>query len=628
MRPTQYTTDLKPSNWSSLTDLIPYLFEYRLRVGAALLCLIAAKVASVGLPFILKNIVDQLNNDVLSTPAANNSLSTESLIIVPLALLLAYGLVRFSNVLFGELRDTLFGRVTERAMRRIGYKVFAHLHSLDLAFHLNRRTGGLSRDMERGVSGISFLMRFMVFNIIPTFLEIGLVVGLLAWNYDNGFALIVLISVIAYISFSVIATEWRTQYVRQANIAESRSSTRSVDSLLNFETVKYFTNEQYEAHHYDKELADWESARRRNRLTLFALNAGQAFIIAAATTSAMILAANNVAQATMTLGDFVLINALMMQIFIPLNFLGFVYREMKGSMANIEAMFALLKEQPSVQDSENAKPLSLQSKNEIDPSLDQSTPSSPTLHSANIEFKDVSFSYHPDRKILDKVNFTVNANQKLAIVGSSGSGKSTIIKLLFRFYDIASGEILIDGQNIKNVTQESLRKVIGIVPQDTVLFNTSIFENIRYGDVTASDEAIWAAIRMAHLEDFIHQLPDGENTMVGERGLKLSGGEKQRVAIARTVLKRPPIMVFDEATSSLDSRSEQSILKAMDEIANNHTSLVIAHRLSTIIDADAILVLDQGRVVEQGTHKELLAQKGKYSKMWEIQQQDRENVTS
>lgn len=608
MRPTNSSVNIKEVSWTSLKDLVPYLFEFKLRIVLALLCLVAAKVASVGLPFILKNIVDKLNGQtdkaLASSDTAASSLLTEPLLIVPLALLVAYGLVRFSNVLFGELRDTLFGRVTERAMRRIGYKVFAHLHALDLAFHLNRRTGGLSRDIERGVQGISFLMRFMIFNIIPTFLEIGMVIGLLAWNYDNGFAFIVLFSVLAYIGFSVVGTEFRTKFIREANIAESRSSTRSVDSLLNFETVKYFTNEEYESKHYDSELAEWENAKRRNRLTLFGLNGGQSFIIAMATTSAMILAASHVVDKTMTLGDFVLINALMMQIFVPLNFLGFVYREMKGSMANIEAMFALLKEKPAIADSDNAKPL--------------------VLSSGSIEFNNVNFAYQKERPILTGVSFTLPAKQKLAIVGSSGSGKSTIMKLLFRFYDIQSGTILIDGQDIKEVTQASLRRAIGVIPQDTVLFNTSILENIRYGDVDASDSEVRDAIRMAHLDDFINQLPDGENTMVGERGLKLSGGEKQRVAIARTLLKRPPIMVFDEATSSLDSRSEQSILRAMDEIVSNHTSIVIAHRLSTIVDADTIIVIDKGQIAEQGTHNTLLQAEGKYAQMWKIQQQDGE----
>ncbi|MCH1487580.1 MAG: ABC transporter ATP-binding protein/permease [Pseudomonadales bacterium] len=592
MRPSR--SDLTPTSasWSSLTDLLPYLLEFRLRIAIALVCLVAAKLASVGLPFVLKDIVDQLDTKTSQT----------ALLVLPLSLLLAYGIVRFANVLFGQLRDTLFGRVTERAMRRVGYKVFAHLHALDLAFHLDRRTGGLSRDIERGVNGISFLMRFMVFNIVPTFLEFGLVIGLLAWNYEPAFALIVFVAVVAYIGFSVVATEWRTRFIREVNLAESRSSTRSIDSLINFETVKYFTNEQYESDHYDTELANWENARRRNRLTLFALNAGQTLIIAIATTLAMILAGANVVDGTMTIGDFVLINAMMIQVFVPLNFLGFVYREMKSSLANIEAMFALLKIEAKVKDLPHAKSL--------------------VAHNAKIEFTNVSFAYQPEREILHKVNFALEPRQKLAIVGSSGSGKSTIMKLLFRFYDCTSGSISIDGQNINSVSQSSLRAAIGVVPQDTVLFNASIFDNIRYGRVDASDDDVWEAIRMAHLYDFIERLPEREKTRVGERGLKLSGGEKQRVAIARAVLKRPPIMIFDEATSSLDSQSEQSILAAIAEIAREHTSIVIAHRLSTIVDADSIVVLEQGQLIEQGTHAQLLRQGGKYLEMWTIQQKD------
>ena len=592
MRPSR--SDLAPTSasWSSLTDLLPSLLAFRLRIAIALVCLVAAKLASVGLPFVLKDIVDQLDTKTSQT----------ALLVLPLSLLLAYGIVRFANVLFGQLRDTLFGRVTERAMRRVGYKVFAHLHALDLAFHLDRRTGGLSRDIERGVNGISFLMRFMVFNIVPTFLEFGLVIGLLAWNYEPAFALIVFVAVVAYIGFSVVATEWRTRFIREVNLAESRSSTRSIDSLINFETVKYFTNEQYESDHYDTELANWENARRRNRLTLFALNAGQTLIIAIATTLAMILAGANVVDGTMTIGDFVLINAMMIQVFVPLNFLGFVYREMKSSLANIEAMFALLKIETKVKDLPHAKSL--------------------VAHNAKIEFTNVSFAYQPERAILHKVNFALEPRQKLAIVGSSGSGKSTIMKLLFRFYDCTSGSISIDGQNINSVSQSSLRAAIGVVPQDTVLFNASIFDNIRYGRVDASDDDVWEAIRMAHLYDFIERLPEREKTRVGERGLKLSGGEKQRVAIARAVLKRPPIMIFDEATSSLDSQSEQSILAAIAEIAREHTSIVIAHRLSTIVDADSIVVLEQGQLIEQGTHAQLLRQGGKYFEMWTIQQKD------
>jgi len=583
--------NLENVDWSSLKQLVPFMTEYKGRIVLALLCLIGAKLASVGLPFILKRVVDQLNGESLGSESA--------LIIVPVALLVAYGLVRFSNVLFGELRDTLFGRVTERAMRRVGHKVFQHLHSLDLAYHLNRRTGGVSRDIERGVNGISFLMRFMVFNIVPTFVEIGMIMVLLFWNYSAWYALIVLISVVAYVGFSVIATEWRTETIRQMNSAESKSSTRSVDSLLNFETVKYFNNEAFEAQRYDENLADWEAARRKNRLTLFGLNGGQSLIISAAATASMVLAAYHVSQGVMTIGDFVLINALMMQIFVPLNFLGFVYREMKGSMANIDAMFALLKVESSVKDIPDASTMD--------------------VHDGAIKFDDVSFAYHSERPILEGVSFTVLPRQKVAIVGGSGSGKSTIMKLLFRFYDVSSGSIYIDGQDIAEVSQQSLRQAISVVPQDTVLFNASILENIQYGNVLASQEDVWAAIRMAYLDDFIQQLPDGAETQVGERGLKLSGGEKQRVAIARAILKQPKIMIFDEATSSLDSRAEQKILQAMERVRGDYTSVVIAHRLSTIVDSDLILVLEKGHIAEQGTHLELLELDGLYASSWRLQ---------
>lgn len=593
MRGQKTDVAFKDVNWQSLLTLVPYLLEFRGRILLALLCLVGAKLASVGLPFILKHIVDALD-----TP------QQALLYTLPLALLVAYGMVRFANVLFGELRDSLFGRVTERAMRRVGLKVFKHLHAMDLDFHLNRRTGGLSRDIERGVNGISFLMRFMVFNIGPTLLEIAMIVGLLLINYRVGFALIVVGAVVAYVSWSVYATEWRTRYIRMANLAESETSTRAVDSLLNYETVKYFTNEQHEAELYDRDLAGWEQARRKNRLTLFALNAGQAFIIAASMTSAMVLAAWDVSEQRMTLGDFVLINAFMMQIFMPLNLLGFVYREMKGSMANIEKMFDLLQRQPAVSDRRDAGEL--------------------VVSRGEIEFRNVSFHYQAERPILDDVGFVVGAHQKVAVVGSSGAGKSTLLKLLFRFYDVTGGDILIDGQSIQAVTQHSLRRCIGVVPQDTVLFNTSILENVRYGRIEASDEEVLHAIRLAHLDHFIAALPDGVNTLVGERGLKLSGGEKQRVAIARTILKKPPILVFDEATSSLDSRSEKSILKAIEEIAREQTSLVIAHRLSTIVDADKIVVLDKGRIIEQGSHQQLLAKQGKYAQLWLMQQRSSE----
>ena len=592
MRSMQTDVAMKDVNWAVLKSLLPYLSEFRGRLTLAITCLVLAKIASVGLPFILKHIVDDLDR----------AGGIAEQMAVPLGLLLAYGVVRFSNVLFGELRDTLFGRITERAMRRVGLEVFRHLHQLDLGFHLNRRTGGVSRDIERGTNGISFLLRFMVFNIVPTFIEIALVIGLLSWNYNGWFAVIVAIAVTLYVGYSVIATEWRTSFVREANRAESQSSTRAIDSLLNYETVKYFTNENYEAEHYDRELELWESARRKNRLSLFALNGGQSFIIAAAMTSAMVLAAVEVSKAHMTLGDFVLINAFMMQIFMPLNFLGFVYREMKGAMANIESLFKLLDIKPKVEDAPDATELQ--------------------VTEGTISFNEVAFHYHPEREILKGVSFTVPAKTKVAVVGSSGAGKSTLAKMLFRFYDVNSGAVTIDGQDVRSVTQHSLRQAIGVVPQDTVLFNTSIFENIRYGKSDASDEEVWQAIRMAHLEQFVTQLPKGVDTMVGERGLKLSGGEKQRVAIARTILKRPPIMVFDEATSSLDSHSEKSILQAIEEISSQQTSLVIAHRLSTIVNADNIIVLDGGRVVEQGRHSELLAKGGRYAHLWKVQQQE------
>jgi ABC-type transport system involved in Fe-S cluster assembly fused permease/ATPase subunit len=583
-------------NWHIIRIIWPYLMEYRNRVLLALGCLILAKLGNVVGPFILKYIVDALDSE------------KTQLIAAPIALVLAYGLARFANVLFGELRDTVFGHVTERAMRKIGIKVFRHLHNLDLDFHLNRRTGGLSRDIERGTTGISFLMRFFVFNIVPTFIEIFMVVGILLYNYGWGFALITLSAVLAYVWFSVAATEWRTKFVREANIADSASNNRAVDSLLNFETVKYFTNEEFEVQRYDYELEKWESARRKNRLSLFSLNGGQALIIAVAMTAMMWLATSRVAAGTMTLGDFVLINAFMIQLFLPLNFLGFVYREIKGSMANIEKMLQLLEITTSVDDRLEAK----------------------TLQPAawDIEFTDVSFSYRPDRKILNNVSFTIGAGQKVAVVGASGAGKSTLVKLLFRFYDLDEGNITIGGTDISHVTKNSLRQAIGIVPQDTVLFNDSVFENVRYGCPEASDVEVSNAIYLAHLDNFISQLPEGHQTRVGERGLKLSGGEKQRVAIARTILKRSPVLVFDEATSSLDSKSEQAILTALREVAEGHTSLVIAHRLSTIIDADKIVVLDHGRIVEQGSHEALLEQRGYYADLWFAQQKEQSHQAS
>ncbi|MBU2870917.1 ABC transporter ATP-binding protein/permease [Colwellia sp. E2M01] len=601
MRPSNHPDqEVTTINWQAFKLILPYLFEFKKRIALAMSCLILTKIASVYLPFILKDIVDTLDK--------NNTNEAAALVIVPLGLVAAYGLVRLSIVIFAEIRDTLFGRVTERAIRRIGLKVFRHLHALDLDFHLTRQTGGLSRDIDRGTSGINFLMRFMVFNIVPTLLEIVMVVTILFVNYGIWFAAITLVSIMLYIAYSIFATELRTRYVRAANKADSSSNTRAIDSLLNYETVKYFTNEEYEAQAYDKQLSTWEQAKIKNRLSLFALNGGQALIIAMAMTAMLALAAHEVAKGEMTLGDFVLINAFMMQLFMPLNFLGFVYREIKGSLANIENLFGLLAKTPKVQDVHDAAELTVHKLNDHSES------------EASINFNNVSFAYNEKRAIIKGISFSVNAGKKVAIVGQSGSGKSTLVKLLFRFYEINSGTIFINQQDISQVTQHSLRTHIGIVPQDTVLFNDTLFNNVQYGCPTANKDAVLKAIELANLSSFIESLPDGLETMVGERGLKLSGGEKQRVAIARTILKNPQILVFDEATSSLDSESEQAILTAINKVAKNRTSLVIAHRLSTIVDSDNIIVMNQGEIIEQGNHQQLLALNGQYSKMWQLQQ--------
>lgn len=588
-------------NWKVLRQLWPYLTEFKGRIAIALIFLVLAKVSTIAMPFILKLIVDGLSGE--SGPSDSSVFSSFPLwALTPVALVFAYGIFRFSNVAFGELRDTVFSRVTERTIRRTGLKVFQHLHALDVDFHLERRTGGLARDIDRGTHGISFIMRFMVFNIIPTLIEISLVVGILLTNYGPAFGIVTAGSIVIYISFSVVITNWRNKYVRAANEADSSSNTRAIDSLLNYETVKYFTNEEYEAKKYDRDLENWEKAKQQNRLSLFALNAGQALIISSSITMLLYLAVTEVTAGNITVGDFVLINAFMMQLFMPLNFLGFIYREIRVALVNIEKMFDLLVREPLVKDSENAIELK--------------------HASSAITFDKVAFHYDPNREILKNISFTVKPRQMVAVVGSSGAGKSTIMKLLLRFYDPTSGSISIGNQKLTELKQQSLRSQIGIVPQDTVLFNDSILENVRYGNPDASDEEVLSAIKMAHLDKFIETLPQGTATLVGERGLKLSGGEKQRVAIARALLKRPPIMIFDEATSSLDSKSERAILSAINEIASNYTSLVIAHRLSTVINADTIIVLDSGEIVESGNHELLLAKKGLYAELWQAQQKN------
>ena len=574
----------------TLRSLAPFLWNYRGRVLLALGFLVLAKVANVGIPLVLKDIVDHLD------------VSATELLVLPLSLLLMYGLLRLASSLFNELRDAVFARVRHGSMRSVSRKVLEHLHRLSLRYHLERKTGGLSRDIERGTRSVSSLMNYMVFSILPTLVEISLIAGILLTRYNAWFAVVTFVSVAVYIAFTMIVTEWRMKYRVSMNQFDSKANTQAVDSLLNYETVKYFGNEDYELRRYDDSLRSWETSAINSQTSLSALNFGQAAIIASGVTVIMILAAQGVVAGSMTLGDLVLVNAFLLQLFIPLNFLGIVYSQLKHALTDMHLMFEVLEREPEIVDRPNAR--------ELDPGT------------AGVCFEHVSFAYDPDRPILHDISFSIAPGKKVAVVGPSGAGKSTLARLLFRFYDVAEGRILINGQDISQVTQDSLRHAIGIVPQDTVLFNESLFYNIGYARPDASREDIERAARLANIHNFIDGLPQGYETIVGERGLKLSGGEKQRVAIARAILKDPRILVFDEATSSLDSHSEQAILEALREAAAHHTTLVIAHRLSTVIDADQILVMEAGRITESGLHQQLLAKGGSYAKLWALQQEE------
>ncbi len=594
------------SDWQTILSLMPYLAAYKMRVGFALACLIAAKVANLGVPIVMKAIVDRL------TPAAHLKLLLGSgapgVALIAVSgiglLVVAYAMVRLSTAILTELREILFIKVTQSAVRQLALQVFRHLHSLSLRFHLERQTGGMSRDIERGTRGIQTVISYSLYSILPTLIEVGLVLGFFIIKYEAYYAVVTLIALVSYIVFTIKVTEWRTHFRRTMNDLDSRANTRAIDSLLNYETVKYFGNEEYEAQRYDENLQHFRSAAIKSQNSLSLLNGGQQAIIATGLVFILWRATQGVIAGKLTLGDLVLVNTFMLQLYIPLNFLGVIYRELKQSLTDMDRMFALMEANREIADLPQAPELK--------------------VGGAQVAFEQVDFSYDPARQILHHVGFTIAAGTTTAVVGHSGSGKSTLARLLFRFYDLpreGRGRITVDGQDIRDVTQHSLRAAIGIVPQDTVLFNDTIYYNIAYGRPEASREQVIAAARAAHIHDFIESLPKGYETSVGERGLKLSGGEKQRVAIARTLLKDPEILIFDEATSALDSRSERAIQHELDQIARNRTTLIIAHRLSTIIHAQQIIVMDHGRIVERGTHAELLLQEGLYAQMWALQQQ-------
>ena len=625
--PTQVSVNGAPaatrSDWATLRRLFPYLWQYKWRVMAALAFMIAAKMANVSVPLLLKQLVDVMN--------PKGEVGASALLVVPAALLFGYGLLRLSTTLFAELRELIFAKATEGASRTISLQVFRHLHALSLRFHLERQTGGLTRDIERGTRAVNSLISYSLYSIFPTLIEVAMVLTLLAVKFDAWFAWITVIALVFYITFTVTVTEWRTKFRKEMNELDSKAHSRAIDSLLNYETVKYFNNEEFEARRYDENLEKYRRAAVKSQSTLSLLNTGQQLIIAAGLVAMLWRATQGVVDGRMTLGDLVMVNAFMIQLYIPLGFLGVLYREIKQSLTDLDKMFTLMEREREIADVPGALPLALDAACHCGPQACHCEPQachcgpdpqsmSPGQGNASVTFKHVSFAYDPARPILHDISFEIPAGKTVAVVGPSGSGKSTLARLMFRFYDVQQGQILIAGQDIKQVTQASVRQAIGIVPQDTVLFNDTVEYNIAYGRPGASRAQVEEAARSAHIHSFISATPKGYDTMVGERGLKLSGGEKQRVAIARTLLKNPPVLIFDEATSALDSANERAIQAELQSVAQNKTTLVIAHRLSTVVDAHEILVMDAGRIIERGSHAELLAAGGRYAEMWALQQ--------